>query len=287
MKKENLPIMQVYSNEKEFFVGFKTYYEAQDGHGIYNALQNTNLVYKSSDYLEEFGFYAQFIEPTTKVESNGSFICLNTYDKAYFTFGFMQFAIHVPNGDFVNFFKKLLLFENAENYFPRLRLINDRIFYISDNGTKNELESENSTKPLMEYFNPSLKEVENQELICAARMVHWATNDLEHRKLQVSESINLYKNNMKKYHKRFGLDSFPAKICFMICDILHHGRGKYDRIANAINTNGNYEKAFLNLCSIGEVNYSTRINTLKKILNEQEKKEIFNKKYDAKTNSFI
>lgn len=194
---------------------------------------------------------------------------------------------NVANGDFVQFFKKLLTLNNAQDYFPRLRLIDNRIFYISDIGTKTQLEFENTTKPLMEYLNPSLNEVEYQELICSARLIHWATNDAEHRRIQVINSINLYKDNMIKYHKRLALDGFPAKVCFMVCDILHQGRGKYDRIANALDTNGNFEKAYLNLCSIGEINYSERINALKKIIRTMETGGIFNKSYNANTNSFV
>lgn len=273
--------------EPEFFVGYKTYYKEQDGHGLYNSSQKNNLIYKGEDYEEEFGFFAHFIVPTTKVESNSSFICLNTYDRAYFTFGFMQFAAHVANGDFVQFLRKLLLLKNAMDYFPRLRLIDKRIFYISDNGTKTQLEFENGTKPLMEYLNPSLKDVEHQELICSARLIHWATNDKEHRKLQASEAINLYKNNLIKYHKRLGLDGLPAKVCLMVCDILHQGRGKFDRIANALDTGGNFEKCYTNLCSIGEINYSERIIALKKAIKALEAKGILNKTYDADSNSFM
>ncbi|MFT3796630.1 hypothetical protein [Flavobacterium sp.] len=275
------------TTEAEFFIGYKTYYKEQDGYGLYNSSQLTNLVYNSDDYAAEFGFFAHFIAPTAKAESHGSFICLNTYDRAYFTFGFMQFAAHVPNGDFVKFLRKLLTLHNAKDYFPRLKLIDNRIFYVSDTGTQTQLESDGSTKPLMEYLNPGLRDVEHQELICSARMIHWATHDIEHRKIQASDSINLYKNNLVKYHNRLGLDGYPAKVCLMVCDILHQGRGKFDRIANALDTNGNHEKAFTNLCSIGEVNYADRISSLKKSIKALETNGIFNKKYQAATHSFV
>jgi hypothetical protein len=271
-------------NEPEFFVGFRTKYK--ESFGLYNTTAPSSLIYRSSDYAAEFGFWAHFIEPTTKVESNASFICLNTYDRAFFTFGFMQFAAHVPNGDFVKFLKKLLILPNAENYFPRLALIDDRIFYRSDHGTLTQLENDESSKKLMEYLNPSTDEVENQELICSARFVHWATNDPAHRRIQVEHSISLYKDNMKKYHKRFNLNGYPAKICFMICDILHQGRGTYDRISYALDTD-NYEKAFQNLCTIGNVHYQTRINALKIQIKKLEQAGIFNKTYDATTNVFL
>lgn len=88
------------SNEAEFFIGYKTFYKEQDGYGLYNSAQSTDLIFKSEDYEPEFGFFAHFISPTVKVESNSSFICLNTYDRAFFTFGFMQFAAHVTWSSF-------------------------------------------------------------------------------------------------------------------------------------------------------------------------------------------
>jgi hypothetical protein len=271
-------------DEPEFFVGFRTKY--QERFGLYNSTAPSTLVYRGSDYEAEFGFWAYFIEPTTKVESNASFICLNTYDRAFFTFGFMQFAAHVPNGDFVKFLKKLLTLPNAEKYFPRLVLIDDRIFYRSDQGTLTQLENDSSSQKLMEYLNPSTDEIENQELICSARFVHWATNDPTQRRIQVEHSISLYKDNMKKYNKRFNLNGYPAKICFMLCDILHQGRGTYDRIAYALDTD-NFDKAFQNLCTIGNLHYQSRIDSLKVQIKKLEQAGIFNKTYDAATNEFV
>jgi hypothetical protein len=272
------------SQQPSFLIGYSTKYI--NNFGIYNANTISGLDYKAADYVADFGFWATFISPTAKAESNNSFLCLNTYDRAKFTFGFMQYAAHVPDGDFIDFFKKLLKLPEAKQYFPRLAIKNDRIHYIKPNtGTLNQLEDDKSTQALMDYLNPSLSEVDNQELICAARLIHWTTHKAEARELQVSSAIKMYQDNMKSYHNRFGLDNVPAKVCFMICDILHQGRGTNDRIAYAINTNGNYEKAYQNLCTIGQVNYQGRINVLKAEIKKIE--TAFNKKYNAKENKFI
>jgi hypothetical protein len=253
---------------------------------LYNATVLSNLKYIPENYQDQYGFWAYFIYPTTKVESVSSFICLNTYDRAYFTFGFMQFAVHVPNGDFIFFLKDLLKLPNAKDYFPRLEVINGRIFYKSDSGSQTQLEFDNTSQPLMEYFNPTTNDVEHQELICSARLIHWATNDPEHRRIQVENSIHLYQKKMSKYSKRLSLHNYPAKVCFMICDILHHGRGSYDMIAYAIDTNGDYELAYNHLCLIGEGQYQQRINTLKSQIKILETNGIFNKKYNSNTNTF-
>jgi hypothetical protein len=220
-------------------------------------------------------------------ESKGSYNCLNTYDRAKFTFTFMQFAVHVPNGDFIVFFKKLLALPNAADYFPKLVLKNGRIFYKRENGTLDPLESDNSSQAIMDYFNPTLNEVETQEKICSARMVHWAAHDPAHKRVQVETAIELMKKNMIEYNNRFGLDNMPAKVCQLICDIRHQGRGKNDRIANALNTGEDHEKAYNNLCTIGAANYQTRIDTVRKTIKSLENAGMFNKKYNSANNSFV
>ncbi|WP_291131735.1 hypothetical protein [Flavobacterium sp. UBA7682] len=273
------------STESKFTFAFRTTY--LDNFGLYNISVNNNLVYKPEDYVQKNKFWAYFIYPTVMAESKGSFLCLNTYDRAKFTFTFMQYAAHVPNGDFVKFFKKLLALPKAKDYFPKLVLQNNQIFYRNSTGILSPLESNTSSQALMDYLNPTLTEVDQQELICAARFVHWASNDPEHRKIQVETAIVMYKENMKEYHERFGLHGAPAKVCQMICDIRHQGRGKNDRIALALNTNGNYEKAFSNLCTIGSANYQTRITTVRNTINKLVTEGKFSKVYDAQSGEFV
>lgn len=273
------------SQQSRFVIGNRTMYEGN--FGLYNTQVTNGLVYKPGDYESEFGFWSYFIHPTAMAESKGSYLCLNTYDRAKFTFSFMQYAAHVPDGDFVKFMRKLLQLPAAANYFPKLLLRDMRICYRSNTGAITQLENDASTQALMDYLNPTLTEVENQELICSARMVHWATNDAAHRRIQVETAIQHFKNNMIEYNRRFGLNKVPAKVCVLICDIRHQGRGKNDRIANAINTNGNYELAFRNLLSIGAANYSQRITTVKNTIASLQSAGIFNKVYDSATNSFV
>jgi len=273
------------SNESRITVGYKTYY--QDNYGLFNTATDPNLTYNPSDYEDQKGFWAYFIYPTARAESKGSYFCLNTYDRARFTFGFMQYAAHVPNGDFVRFFKSLLKLPDAKDYFPRLNLVNDHIFYTNDAGIAFQLEDDTSTGKLMDYLNPSLSEIENQEVVCSARMVHWAMNDPAHRKVQVDTAIDHYKRNMAEYDRRFNLNNAPAKVCQLICDIRHQGRGNNDMIALALNTGGNWDRAYLNLLNIGYVNYKTRIDTVKNTISNLLSQGVFNRVYDSSGNSFV
>ena len=274
------------SSQPKFLVGKETVYE-HTKHGLFNLSAPAGLVYDPEDYKSEHKFWAYFIAPTAKAESINSFLCLNTYDRARFTFGFMQYAAHVPNGDFVRFFKKLLALPNAAEYFPKLTLQNNRIFYRNASGSLTQLENDSSTEGLLDYLNPTLDTIENQELICAARMVHWASNDPQHRKLQVQVAIDHFKENMKDYAESYNLDGFPAKICQVICDIRHQGRAKSSHIIAALNTNGNHELAYNKLLELGQPRYASRIATIRAVIKKLTDAGLFNKKYKKSTNDFV
>ena len=276
---------RVNSEEDRFVIGYRTKY--QDKFGLFNTDAKSGLTYKPDDYRDTSGFWADFIQPTASAESKGSFFCLNTYDRAKFTFGFMQYAAHVPNGDFVKYLKALLQLPSAASYFPRLQLQQGRINYENSDQTLTQLESDISTQGLMNYLNPTLQEVENQEAICAARMVHWAQNDSQNRLTQVRLAIDFFRANMPRYHHRLDLNQAPAKVCAVVCDILHQGRGTFDRIAAALNTNGNWNQAYLNLLRIGETNYAERISVVKRKINEALSVGVFMKTYDAGSNTFV
>lgn len=273
------------SIEPKFVIGYRTIYDGN--FGLFNISVKDGLIYIPEDYHNEFGFWTDFIYPTAKAESQGSFFCLNTYDRARFTFGFMQYAAHVPNGDFVKLLKKLLLLSNAADYFPRLVLRDDRIFYHNANSSLIQLEDDISTNALMNYLNPSLLEIETQELICSARMVHWSQSDPAHRKIQVEVAIKHFQEKMVEYDQRFGLNEAPAKVCQLVCDIRHQGRGTNDRIAAALNTNGDYDNAYQNLLSIGSVNYSKRIKSVDRTIKKLLEEEIFLKKYNSRQKDFV
>lgn len=109
---------RINSAEPKFNIGNKTMYEGN--FGLFNTSVAAGQIYNPEDYVAKYGFWAYFIYPTAMAESAGSFKCLNTYDRAQFTFSFMQYAAHIPNGDFVKFFRKLLKLPKAADYFPKL-----------------------------------------------------------------------------------------------------------------------------------------------------------------------
>jgi hypothetical protein len=199
----------------------------------------------------------------------------------------MQFAAHVPNGDFVHFLRDMLQLPQAADYFPRLKLKDGHIYYQPDQGEPSALESDTSTRSLMTYLNPDVKQIEEQELLSCARLVHWTMHHDEAREIQVKHGIKLFEKNMPVYHNRLSLDGHPAKVCLLICDILHQGRGTFRAIKSAIDTGGNYEQAWNNLCQIGIGDYEERIRGLKKVVSDLTAAGKLNVVYNSSSNSFV
>jgi len=272
-------------NPGKFLIGTKTNY--QGSIGLFNTSLINTVTYKPEDYESQYGFWAYFIKPTAMCESKGSFFCLNTYDQAKFTFGFMQYAAHVPNGDFVKYLRKLIQLELAPEYFPKLVLKNNFIHYKDSNGSLTQLESNTTVQALQDYLNPTLKNIEFQEQITAARFIHWVINDEAHRKLQVEVAIEHFKTNMAIYSKHYQLNGVPDKVCLVLCDIRHQGRAYDTAIKPALNTNGDHEKAYQNLVNLGVGSYAERIKTLKNGISDLVTQNILGKKvYNQNTGEF-
>jgi hypothetical protein len=249
----------------KYFVGRRVPYE--DKIGLYNIFSGTKIekiYYRSVDYVESLGFWASFIEPTAICEGR-NFLTLNTYDRAAFTFGFGQFAAHVPNGDFVEYFRALLETSSAKSYFPHLTLSNSRIHSVSNNGTLTQIEDDDSTTKLMRYLNPSFEEVEDNEVIAAAKFIHWTVADSAARQIQIDQMVATFKRFMRRAEARINMNDRPASHCCVIADILHHGRGgkmTWPLIDAAVKSS----KPFESLVTIGAPKWDHRKSKLKKAI---------------------
>lgn len=266
---------------QRFFIGARVPYKGNKG--LQNVTGTPSQKYDRSLHSVDHGFWADFIHPTAMAEG-ALYHTLNTYDRAHFTFSFLQYAAHVPNGDFVVYLRALLQLPAAKDYFPDLGLIGNRICRIRDDGTTLTLESDTSTAGLMDYLNPSIVEIEDTEVLVAAKFVHWAQTDAAHRELQIRIGIDHFKKNMAAYAKRYGLDGIDDTICLMVADIRHQGRADSATILNALGS-ANPLQALL---KIGQGSYDQRLQTLRAEINRLIADGTFGKrKYNLAKQDFV
>lgn len=217
-------------------------------------------LFHADDYKDIFDFWADFIEPTAVCEGQ-SFLSLNTYDRARFTFGFGQFAAHVPDHDFIRWFRDMLGRPEADDYFPNLEMRNGRICKIE--GAKViPLENSETTEPLQLYLNPSLAQVEDDEVVAAAKLIHWTIHQPEVKLLQVQHMVNTARALIREADKRLGLDGRTGDVCAVIFDIRHHGRGTYAEMQAALLKS----KPFEALLEVGADDQAGRVANLKSAL---------------------
>jgi len=273
-------------NGDAFFVGFETSFAERSTGETFEGLFNTptrdlpKLIYKADGARPSFGFWADFIEPTSHCEG-GNFLTLNTYDRAKFTWGFGQFAAHVPDGDFIHFFRDLLDRPEAADYFPNLRVENARIVKVEGDNLI-PMETAQSTRPLMDFLNPTTTAIEDTEVIASAKMIHWAANVVDARNLQVLHMVGAFKRLMREADGRLGLDGETADICLVICDIRHQGRAKFAAMQEAL-ASSNPLAALLEL---GAHAFPDRIRTLKKEV--QDRSELLGgKRWNRSSGGFV
>lgn len=263
-----------------FFIGSRVPYLG--GKGLANARGTAAHKYNRAQFRDQYGFWADFIHPTAMAEG-ALFHTLNTYDRAFFTFSFLQFAAHVPNGDFVVYLRALLKLPLAAEYFPDLVLVGERVCRVTEHGPM-PLESDTSTAGLCEYLNPTSKEIEDTEVIQAAKFVHWAQNDALNRQTQIEVGIAHFRRNMAQYAVRYGLNGIAAPLCLVIADIRHQGRAKSPAIISALASH----KPLDALLSLGSAIYPERVKVLRREINALTADGTFgNLEYNAVKGEFV
>jgi hypothetical protein len=267
-------------DDDRFFVGNRVSFDG--GKGLMNVSGTLAQRYDRTAFRDQHGFWADFIHPTAVVEGS-LFHAMNTYDRARFTFSFLQYAAHVPDGDFVLYLRALLELPLAKEYFPDLRVQNGRIVRLSENGLV-LLETGQSTDGLLDYLNPSRQEVEDTEVIQAAKFIHWAQNDPEHRRVQVDIGIAHFKNKMIEYAERYELDGPSDAICLVVADIRHQGRARTPVIVSALQSSDPLNA----LLKIGEPEHHARLLALRQEIGKLVEEGILGtRNYSLATKDFV
>lgn len=248
-----------------FFVGRRVSYEGRVGlYNVFPASPLTKLDFDPKNYAGQFGFWVAFINPTAGCEGR-NFLTLNSYDRTAFTFGFGQFAAHVPDGDFVRWFRAMLAQPVAADYFPDLSLVNGRI-----HGVAGPLETADSTAALMAYFNPARDKVDDAEILAAARLIHWTANHRPARLAQITQMIASFRDYLGRADRRGLIDGQRAAHCCVIADLLHHGRGGrtlWSSVSRSLAANDPFEA----LLAIGGTQWAERKATLRRLILADQK----------------
>lgn len=266
-------------SDPEFVVG----QEFKNGSrlGLFNSADTLGPFYRGTDWEADFGLWARLLEPTAVAEGEGNMAALNTWDSARFTFGFVQFAAHTPNENFVLLLRKLLALPLAGRYFPDLSLVNGRVHHK----TRGALETSSSTAALQSFLNPKPDMIDpSEEVGSAARLMHWTRADSEARRAQVACAVEKMQGYLIR--KSADLDGRLDVLCFLVWDIAHQGRAQSyaNQVRPALQAS-NPEAALL---SIGEDKFPGRIKALRREIQRLRDAGILGKhKYDKAAKDFV
>ena len=264
------------NDEPRFFLGNDVPYLSL--RGLMNSANPPGPRYAAEDFEAAHADWAWYLQPTITCESNRSFTCLNTYDRAAVTFGHGQFAAHTADDNFVVLFRQALALAPAAAYFPDLTVKGGRIHLITESGALQPLENAKDTKGLMNYFNSSPDSVDRDESERCARLVHWCSSDPAFRHLQVSFFVNQQRNKLNVHARKLPLEGLTDKLCITVLDILHQGRGTYVQITAALGKADPFDA----LLALGAANYKERVATLRQEIQKLEVRGIVGKKVFSK-----
>ena len=99
------------------------------------------------------------------------------------------------------------------------------------------------------------------------------------------------KEKMKTYNKWYNRDGVLDKICLVIMDIHHQGRGTVKAVRKALAEGATSEARVASLLKIGQPKYPQRIATLKAAIDEltgaKPDQPLGKYKYDQKKSDFV
>ena len=267
--------------EPRFYLGSDVRYGER--RGLMNSSNPPGPRYQPEDYEAQYGDWAWYLLPTITAESNRSFTCLNTYDRAAFTFGHIQLGAHTANDNFVLILREMLALPLAASYFPDLTVQNGRVHRRTAGGPR-ALESETSTAGLMSYFNPNSDRVDDAEAERAARMVDWCVRDPALRDLNVDFAVRQQRRKLAHHATKVPLDGLVDKLCLVVLDILHQGRAGYASIRTALASGDPFDS----LLGLGGSQYGERVATLRAgIRGLEQRGKVGRKVYDRAKGDFV
>lgn len=279
---------------QQFLVGSEVNQPGKGFHGIHVPVSAYwGPEFKAEDYLADLDHWACLLEATGYCESKNRFALVNTYDRAKFTFGFYQLAAHTPRDNLILLFRALAGLPAFKDYFPELKIKDGRLARVDQDGGVTDLEAEMNTGPdgesnlqlFMNYLNPNRKLIDEQEILHAARLIHWTINDPKARLTQVRVSADILQKKMaQRHHPKLGLDGRSDVICTILCDILHQGRASYAELRTVLQA-ANPTEALL---TFKDSDYRTRNRALRTAIDRSVAAgKLGTRTYSAAANGFV
>lgn len=247
--------------------------------------------YSGDDYVDHLDHWAYLLELSGHCESKNRFNTINTYDSAKFTFGFYQLAAHTAGDNLILLMHRLAELPEFADYFPELKVVNGRLHRVDGDGGATDLEEEMATGPngrrqpqlFMNFLNAKLREHDLQEVLMAARMIHWANTSPAHRAAQVAVANAILQRKMDIYQRWYDLDGRSDVICALVADIHHQGRAKRSAVEAALASADPEER----LITINP-SYAGRIRDLRAALGDlRARGKLGTRKLDAAAMQFV
>lgn len=278
----------------EFLVGVEVNQPAKRYHGLHVPVSRYyGPQYDPAEHVAGLDQWAYLLDVTGFCESKNRFNLINTYDRARCTFGFYQLAAHTPRDNLILFFRAALRAPQVAAAFPDLKLIGGKVFLIGSGGTDIDLEQEffdsasgeTQLQRFMAYLNPDRFQVDEQEVMQAARLVWLGNTSAACRRIQVEVAAEILQRKViQRYHQWYDLDRQSDVICAAVADIHHQGRGNKTAVRQALRS-GNKLAALLR---IGADAHQSRVETLKARIDKWVRAgKMGQKRYHAAQNEFL
>jgi hypothetical protein len=231
-------------------------------------------------------------------ESDGAFACINSYDRAAFTFGFFQLAAHTPDDNLILLFRKLVAdHAGFRAQFPGLVLKDGRLHTTLASGTTFNLErpyprkagsGELNLKDFMAWCNPDDAAVDPTELDRAARLVWLAENDTAFNNIQVDVARHITMSRLREFYDvQFDLDGRSGLVCAAICDIFHQWRAQPWEVRTALRSAGrDDDRAVQALLKLGADDYPERCKALARALHRAQSTPLGKSVFDRASGLF-
>jgi hypothetical protein len=222
----------------EFYLGRETRFGIRVGLGR-GVAEYWGRRFRAADY-PAIGHWGDLLELTGHCESANTLNCINTYDRAAFTFGFYQLGAHTPDDNLILLLRRAAALPEAASYLPGTFLQGGRLRWrdptddIVDLEATGRVGGETQNVALMRHLNPDPDAVGEAERLHAARLIHWSEASAEFRQAQVDAALGILTKKMRVYESRYGLDGRSDTICAIVADIHHQGRAKASAVRKAL-----------------------------------------------------